>query len=144
MAFSLDPQLEHWTLLSLAQRYFSVPFTKLILPPGVRAAQKTIAQRLGAGALGFYTQLVHKAAPPPPRPPPHLGALLCGHLIPIHLRIRLFLELWVGLWFSKGQDTLSPASVGGRGRVRRQAEFMYAMARTGHASPSHGCSALTA
>lgn len=107
MAFSLDPQLGHWTLRSLSQNYFSVPFTKLILPPGVRAARKTIAP-LGAGALAFYTQLVDKAAPPPPRPPPHLGALLCGHPIPIHSRIRLFLELWVGLWFSKGQDTLLP------------------------------------
>lgn len=83
MAFSLDPQLEHWTLSPLAQRYFVAPSEELILPHGVRAVWKTIAKLLGAGALGFYTQLVHEAAPPPPRPPPHLGALLCGHLTPI-------------------------------------------------------------
>lgn len=83
MPFSLDLQLEHWTLNSLGQRYLTARFEELMLPPEDRAAWRAIAKPLGASALGFYTQLVHEAAPPPPRPPPHLGSLLCDHLTPI-------------------------------------------------------------
>lgn len=96
---------------------------------------------LGAGALGFYTQLVHGGgpAPAPPSTPPGGPALWPPHPHPFRIppvSTTVGGSRWVKIPFSR---------ISRRTGKRQEASTGFVpLARTGHALPGHGCSGLTA
>lgn len=83
---------------------------------------------------------MHEAAPPPPRLPHHLGALLCDHFTTILSGIPSVSRNVGGSRVLQESRYPSPASVGGPGSVRRQERGLCLWQEQGTARLGHGCS----